>query len=495
MEERNVPNRIDRLEQIFSDQLTQVFSAESVVPDTMPDASGILFADGQVCIRSGSVSEGSAVLEGSVTGTVVYLPEGESAPQKLNISVPVLMTFKNENLGADCRIVFNAETVGTEARAVNSRKISFRTEICADVAVYRQGSIDLTADTGEITSMETLEREAPFGFVTDIGEKTFTVADDIDLSKPIEQMLWYQTSVFSENTKKAGGKIILQGGVELQLMYLSPESDIPCFETFHIPFSQIMDAAGDDMSAAGVNLRTVSCFAEILPGLGRSESISVELQLEAEILCISERKLTFISDAYSLCEALVITQDKLVTAGPYSTDARRTAVKETIKIPEQAVEVLSVQLHTTPCAVTPEGVKTTACVRIVYRTESSLRSVTKKLPVIFDAEGDETEYLYTKAICSESFTSLQEDSIQIQFDVELTSVHAPRQIVEYVSCAQADTASPSVGQEHPSLVAVRAGERSLWELAKTYHSTVAMIESANADNSDADSFLLIPRGR
>ena len=51
MEERNVPNRIDRYEKVYKGQLSQVFSAESVVPDTMPDVGNILFADAQVYIR------------------------------------------------------------------------------------------------------------------------------------------------------------------------------------------------------------------------------------------------------------------------------------------------------------------------------------------------------------------------------------------------------------------------------------------------------------
>ena len=495
MEERNVPNRIDRLEQIYREQLTQVFSAESVVPDTMPDVSGVLFADAQVCIRSGALSEGAAILEGSVVGTVVYLPEGEAAPQKLSIDIPVLMSFKNEKIGTDCRLVFSAESAGAEARAMNSRKVSLRAEVCADVTVYRESCIDLTADAGELTALEILPGDASFGFVRDIGEKTFTVADDVDLSSPIGQLLWFQTHPFAENCKRAGGKTILQGGIELQLMYLTPDSDAPCFETFRIPFSQLMDAAEDDASAAGVSLHTVSCFAEILPGLGRADSVSLEMQLAAQILYTGEQKLSFISDAYSLRRPLIITRDKLEATCPFGTDARKVSVKELIKTPEQASEILCVQLCATPCVFTQEGIKTTACVRILYRTESALRSVSKKIPVTFDAELYEEEYLYCKAICSEGFSSLQGEGIQLQFDVELTSSHAAKQRLEYVSHMELDTEGQYSSQDCPSVMAVRPGDRSLWELAKTYHSTVTLIESANADCAESDCFLLIPRGR
>ena len=58
----------------------------------------------------------------------------------------------------------------------------------------------IAADTGDLASLECLPGEATVGFVRDIGEKLFTVAEDLDLSSPIEQILWYQTRSFPENT-------------------------------------------------------------------------------------------------------------------------------------------------------------------------------------------------------------------------------------------------------------------------------------------------------
>ena len=495
MEERNVPSRIDRLEQIYREQLTQVFSAETVVPDTMPDAASILFSDAQVCIRSGTLSDGAAALEGTIVGVVVYLPEEGGAPQKLSVTVPVQMSAKNDRIGEDCRLLFSAELTGAEARALNSRKIAFRGEISADVAVFRQGVIDLTADTGDLASLECLPGEATVGFVRDIGEKLFTVADDLDLSSPVEQILWYQTRSFPENTKRLGGKVILQGSLELQLMYLPPEDDVPCFESFRVPFSQLMDSAEDDVLIAAVDLRTVSCFAEILPGLNRSDSISLELQLAAELLYVGEQKLSYVADAYSLRCPLLLTGDTLDAAAPYCAAAEKASVREFIKLLEPAERVLSVQHHMTPCVLTDEGVKTAACVCVVYKTESGLRSVMKKLPIVFSGDRAGSDCLYCKAVCLECAASVQGDGVDLRLDAGLTCVSAEKQPIKYVSHAEADAAAADGGGEHPSVMAVRPGDRSLWELAKTYHSTVALIESANADRTEADSFLLIPRGR
>ena len=494
MEEMPVPNRTNLLEQVCKERLTQVFSAEAVVPDTMPDAASVLFADAQVFIRSASLADGAATLEGTITGTVVYLPEGTVAPEKMNFTVPVSMSARNERIEDDCRLLFSAAVIGAEARAVNSRKLSFRSEICADMTVYRRSGIDLSVDTEALPALETLPGEAELGYITQIGEKTFTVADDLDLSAPIAQLLWYQTQFLPETARRVGGKTILQGVAELQLLYLPPDSDKPCYECRHVPFSQLIDADGDDETIAYVEFHPASCFVEIVPGLNRSEAISFEAQLTAQILYTAEKKLSYISDAYSLRCPVIIKRDRLEACGPFSAVSRKTTVREQLKLPEEPIEILSVQIAMTPCTVTDEAVKATAGVCILYRTETALRALMKKLPVEFPP--DETgECLFAKAVCPENFAAIQHDAVLLQFDVELTSLSAQKKTVDYVSAMEAAESVPADAGDRPSIVAVRAGDRSLWDLAKSYHSTVALIRAANREDQPADSLLLIPRGR
>lgn len=494
MEEKNVLSRTDRLELIYKEQITQVFSAESVIPDTMPDAAAILFADARIYLRSGTTTDGALALEGTLEGSAVYLPEGEGAPEMLSVSIPVTMTARGEQFDENCRILYNAAVIGAEARMVNSRKISFRAEAAADVSVCRNGSIDLTADIETVDKPEILPGEVDIGYIQDIGEKTFTVADDVDLPTSIEKILWYQTNLFVENAKKVGERTILQGGVELQLMYLPPESDTPCFGVFHIPFSQLAEASGEDTAIAAVDFRTESCFVEILPGLNSSDTVSLEMQLTAQLIYVGEKKLTWISDAYSLHCPLIVRRETLKTTGPYISSAKKTTVKEFIKLPEQAKEILAVQTRMTPCVRSDTGIKTAACICILFRAENALRTVTKKLPVEIREESA-GECLYCKAVCSEPYKSLQGDGLQLQFDVDLMTVCANAQSIEYISRMEEDAAADAACRVYPSITAVKAGERSLWELAKTYHSTVALIEAVNDAECDPNGLLLIPRGR
>ena len=76
MEEKNVLSRTDRLELIYKEQITQVFSAESVIPDTMPDAAAILFADARIYLRSGTTTDGALSLEGTLEGSANIFPRG-----------------------------------------------------------------------------------------------------------------------------------------------------------------------------------------------------------------------------------------------------------------------------------------------------------------------------------------------------------------------------------------------------------------------------------
>ena len=75
------------------------------------------------------------------------------------------------------------------------------------------------------------------------------------------------------------------------------------------------------------------------------------------------------------------------------------------------------------------------------------------------------------------------------------TVCANAQSIEYISRMEEDAAADTACRVYPSITAVKAGERSLWELAKTYHSTVALIEAVNSAECDPNGLLLIPRGR
>ena len=64
-----------------------------------------------------------------------------------------------------------------------------------------------------------------------------------------------------------------------------------------------------------------------------------------------------------------------------------------------------------------------------------------------------------------------------------------------IRSVEIDTESEPEEGALPSLTIVRRQERSLWELAKLYHSTVALVECANPDEAKCDDLLLIPRAR
>ena len=494
MDEMPVRDRIDCLEPIYRDQIAQVFPTECVVPDTMPDAESILISDGEVFFRSGTLSAGSAVLEGSIQGTIVCTGDKAGAPFRLEVSIPVVMTFQDQEIRDSDHLVFCGSVTGTEARIVNSRKISFRAEVTACIQVLRQNEIDLSADTTGIERTEILPGEVRLGYVTALREKSFTAADELDLSAPVDKLLWYHMELFSENAKKVGAKTILQGGAEVQLIYLTPNSEIPKAESFRIPFSQIMDAPEGEASLTAVVFCPVGCFVDILPGLNQSDTVSIELQLSAQVLYLCEQKTGYIADMYSLSAPLNVQTVQKSFAEPYSASALKVTERELIELPERPAEVISTSIRFSPCVISEKEIRTMASVCILYRADSGLRSVNRKIPVRFETESETKTYAVCSVVCGDIFTSVQSDGILLQFDAELNTVSAGAQSITYI-CSAAQCESDHTHGERPSITAVRRGGRSLWELAKAYGSTVRLIESANPDSSDTDALLLIPRGR
>ena len=494
--------RLDQMKQyerIFSTMLTQEVSADSVVPDFMPDIERILAVSPKVFVRSREISDGAVSLDGTVCATILYTAEGENLPQRMEISVPFSMSCEDPQLEVTDKLWAVVSVNGYETKALNSRKISFRAEGAASIAVYRENTISVSSDFTN-DDIEVLRESAEIGFSSSAVERCFTVSEELSLSDDrytLEDVLLYRVSLQSEEVRKIGSKMILQGYAALTILYTAAENEDVHTDSFRVPFSQILDGPEEEICTAVLCMNLLSCSIEPVRELNGSKNMELELQINAQVMTTARSRVEYASDAYCNHHTYEIASENIRVYDPFALKELRVPVKESVWIPVPAAEVLYTDMVCSVPFPVGESLRMTVILSCVYKSEEGkLESVTRKAQAEFPAGGLDTENCsFGSAKLSEPVSAASGDHIDISVDLSLETAAAAKKTISALKEVTVFKEEEFDMEDCPSVMVVRPCGRSVWELAKEYHSTCALIENANPCVKGDDTMILIPRAR
>lgn len=500
MEDKQYAEQIERCDLVYKTVLTQEASAETVVPDTMPDIVRILDTEAAVFLRSRAVETGRVTLEGNIQGTVLYAGEDTAQPLKLELTIPFSCVQEEASLTDTDQLLVSLRLSGAEPRVINPRKILLRAEVTGELSVFRKTTLCFTTEAEDLSLFETLEEERSVGYIASIQEKSFIVSEEFALppAHPTSsQLLLSSVKLLPVDTKKVGGKVVMQGNVSVQLIYLPAGEDLPCQESFQISFSQIMDAPEGEAGVSQAILYPTASYIEPIPGINGSGSVSVEVHVTAQLVCTAVQPAKYIADIYCLHHPCQIRQESVTVADPFRPVTLREMLRETIELPESAAEVLCSRAEASLPLPYEDGIKVPVIFHCIYRTENNqLQSVTKRMTAGFELGPQELGRAVLGApACGELFVSASGSALEVRAAVELPMITGEGQTINYIQSASAQTDEEIKLYEMPSLVAVKPDDRSYWALAKKYYSTREMIEAVNPKGAEAQNIILIPRAR
>ena len=484
---------------VYSDTLSREETLETVVSDTLPDIVRILDVDAAVYLRSKTIQQGTIRLEGNIRGTVLYIGEGSERLQRIETELPVV--FSAETGGAEDTDTFAANVCvsSADAKLLNPRKIQFRAGVCAAVVVYRSVTAELPAEAEQTPGLYTLTDTKTVCFLSGVEEKSFLVSDEAVLPAgcpPMEKLLCYSHTESVDELKQVGGKMIPQGTVRLDTLYLTAGDDAPQHQSFRIPFSQILDIANGKAELSTVILTSGGCYLEPLSGSDGITSLHLELHLCAQTLCRSETEIRYIADAYSLKNTCRLKTDTVRTLSATRPAVLRQSVRETLETPDSPKEIVYARVTAAFPACAENGISENICVRVPYCTQrGSLSSMSRVLTLTFENGESTGMTLPETARFGEIYAAAGDNTVELRCPVELSINMAAASEFTYVSEMELDENENTEETERPSLIVIRLGTESLWNVAKKFGSTCELIESANPGPVDPGDLILIPRGR
>lgn len=480
---------------------------EMIVSDACPDILRIVDTMGTVCLKSKEAMEGRAEVTGTVRCAILYLPDGERGVRRIEANIPFSCTADCAGISPACTIVAVPRILCADTRVLNPRKVLVRVNLAVDIRVFcpTNASLCTGAECNAPGGVEQLTERHKTYLVTCTQEKPFTFSDDLSIpgSRPeAAELLKCRVNLTCTESKIIGNKLIFKGEASLRICYRAMDESV-CSVDFELPFSQIMEVSGvgeDADCSLSVLLTELSCTL----GAGDGRMVSVSMGLLAQAVIREERYIELLTDIYSTsCDLSTEIQSNtfndLVEQG-----SRRQTTRENIETEAMARSAIDASVSLGVVTQNREGNRMTfsveAFLSVLYLTEENeVRSATRRVNVPCQVELPENSACSCRSrSVGEVFATPTSGGVEIRFDLDFRYLALSSKRVAAVAGVKAGEAIVRDGEKEPSIVLRVVGQERLWDIAKTYRTTMADIMQANEleEGGALDGkLLLIPRKR
>lgn len=479
--------------EVQNQELTQ----EVRLTDGMPDIGRVLASWGQLLIRSKEWRSGSVGVSGGVMAWVLYMPEDGQIPQSVAAWLPFQMKWDIGDSPRDGNIHVIPLLRGIDARSVSARKLMVRAGIGVQAEATVPAEVEYYTPSEDVQDVNILKNTYPLQIPAEAGEKVFSLEEALslpDAAPQVDKIIRYELHPVISEEKVVSDKLVLRGTANLHVLYLDPQGKLNSWD-FQIPFSQFaqLDKEYDADATASLSLVPTSLELE----QGEEEQLNFKAGLIGQYMIYSGHTVTLAEDAYSNLRE-VTPQFEM-----FSAPARLDSSLQTETV-EQNVQTQVVR---------PVDVSFTVEHPRLYREDGGIAG---EMAGMFQLLGyDENGELSADAIHWEqsfavpagedtrveaSVAAMAKPNASYMGDSATLRGELSREVAAFWDQGMPMMIGLELGEakepnpERPSVILRRAGQESLWELAKSAGSTVEAIQKVNNLQSEPqeNQMLLIP---
>ncbi len=490
-------DKTEYLAEVWRGSGVRELKEEYVVPDSMPDVSEILSAQGILTVQGKDTNTGAVEIKATASLCFLYAAEDGSL-RGLELALPAELRLDAPDADLDCHTVADVRLRTVETRIVNSRKLAIRAEVEAEAACYRSAVLELAAGTVQEEGVQLLRAQTETFLIADVREKTFALTDDYAFPAgcPVDaHILSRRAEVLTEDVQFVGGKVLFRGRIRSELLFSDREEGRCFFGRYETEFSQLMEMAtdGDDVRPELTVFLTGAYYD--LPEYGQEgERIRAEFHVAAQCVCREHRTLAYLSDLYSNRTELQPQRTELrLVESVRSVSSRQTVADRVEGIPAEGELICGTA---DAGGIVPESdcVRTSVSIRLLYRLpDGSSCSVRGRSAAEFTLDLSPGERLRDVRVrVADLYCVPGTGDVRVSLQMEAL---AERETVIRPVCAVTEDEEAWRGRaKSPSAVLIWTEPGvDLWTLARRYHSTVDDILAVNGDRRHG--LLLIPKGR
>ena len=470
------------MRRITGETVTGEQTQEVRLPEEMPDAASVVAAWGQVLLRGKEWRSGGMTVSGGVMAWVLYAPEDGGKLQCVDAWLPFQMKWDFPDPGRDGRICAWGHLQSIDARCLSARKLMIRSNVTLWGNAYVKEMLSVPVSGALPEDVQLMHHTYPLCLAQEVGEHAFLLEEMLPVPEMETCVRCSVVPVITEQ-RVMGDKLVFRGNAKVHMLYQT-ESGLDTWEG-ELPFSQFCDLEGSFEQEASAYLVPAVTAME-------TERNADGWVLKCGITCqyvITDRKMvTLPEDGYSTrreeteIPCILQQQSHNLSANGFLPCEGARIIDGNV-CPGNGVLDRSENCYIMPLwgqvlYIDPEGkIKSESC-----RWEETL-------PMAADDGVRPAMYPETDGCRFE----LTPDGAHLQAEVrlqELTDAQSPMAVLTGMEMGEAEKKDPN----RPSLILRRAGQESLWDVAKACRTTVDAIKNANnlTDDPAPNKMLIIP---
>lgn len=471
------------------------------VPDSRPDASGIIQHSGKIKVEDSKILDGQIMASGYLEVHILYLAEGEEHQvHRLTTRLPFTEKLNLDGVQTGDTVSLKWDIEDIRVHLINSRKISIQALVTFEAgveelydtqaAVEVQGMKELSVRTKELHPLSMAVQK----------KDIFRIKDDITLAsnKPnIGEILWDSVKLRGVDIKLEDGQIDIRGELFAFVLYVADdENRTKQWLEASVPFQGQLECGGCKSGMiADIETTLSECGLEIRPDYdGEERVIQLDGVLELDIHMYEEDKVSILEDVYSPAKDLVPVVGEEVYESLLVRNYGKCRISDRIRIPETKPRLLQICYSSGSIKVdemekTGQGVQIEGAVEVsvLYITSDDTRPFALIEGVIpfshlMEAEMPEGECRFSlhPELEQMSASMIDSEEVEVKCTVSLNlmavEIHHQNCILDIEERDQ----DMKKLQEMPGIVCyvVQPGD-SLWDIAKTYYTTPERIRSMN----------------
>lgn len=488
-------------------------TAETIVPDYLPDIARIVEASGCLFLRSHTLADGRAAAAGQLRVTLLYMAEDAQGLRSFTYTLPLELTMDGRVADGAADSFLEGRLCQCDVRPLNPRKLFTRAGILLTLTPYAPCALSVCSGVEEQSryGIETLCEQREIPMIRALREKEFSFSDELLLSstkEPVRELLRTKCALRITDHRLIGNKLAIKGLALLDILYLDAEGALSR-ASGELPFSQLLDGLGED-TAGELSVRAALRLTGLEVRIGsesepdNARAIAVNVSLAAFAVLSETRSVCCVADLYSTSCDLSAKMEPVELSGEPELLTREQLVREKLETGAEVRSILSAEVCFGAATVSGSGaeseLRAPASVRVLYLDENGAPLLSERHieVAVKTALPEDAELRVQSVSAGEISATPGADGVELRFPVSFTVSAGRTPCFLCLAGLQAEDGS-AAAENAPSLIlrAMRPGER-LWDVAKQYRTTVGAIAAANelADGAPpAGKLLLIPRSR
>ena len=500
------------------------------VPDSKPDIEHIIKVQGEIQIQEAVTETDRAVVRGQLVFSLLYLSDSDFRQvHTMTGQIPFEESINMEGALPEKEMHCHYDLEDCQSSLINSRKISIRAILSLHCCQDTEESISvgtgivtddaIQAEMGEMVAPDGVQQQfEPMSITTMVMQKKdiFRIKDETTLPKGkpnCETLLYYELTTQGLSTRMVEDGLRITGDLLLFVLY-APEDDdrnLEYFET-ELPFDGIVSCNGctEDM-IADVTITPGKKIVEFRDDEdGEERVLDIELSLHLDIKFYEEERFDYLKDAYSTSCELQLIRSKSNAKRLLVKNQSSLRISDRIKMDSDREGILQIcnatgAIRIDDQKIVEDGIELEGVVEvdILYVTEDDMRplSVIKgSIPFhhVIEVRGisNSDDYELQTEINSINVIMLDREEIEAKLVLNLCVLVFAECCNDVVTAIEEVPMDMERFQEMPGLVGyiVQDGD-SLWNIAKTYHTTMDSIRALNHIEQDSlkrgDKLLLL----